>query len=202
MKNFDSNKIIAIGTVSLAIGTFLLALLTFGLWRDASRNTQILLAGQRAWIGPRDVEPLKESLDGLQYTEIRLPYENVGKEPATNVRIEIHAGVLKTSDFRNVPVVEATILNLMKGRSCDAFSPDENGTVSYPGAKTDVALAPFTADRIEKVRSGKYFPIIVACFIYKIVETVRFSQFCNILEPIAEAPKWRSTACLTGNRAN
>jgi hypothetical protein len=181
--------------------TLVLAGSTLLLWIESCDTRAVLLAGQRAWVAPHDIEPLQADWETKNYVELRLPYVNVGKEPALHFKAEVRSGTMATEDFWKQGKVRATIDDVLK-LSCASVAPNEGDTVAYPGL-TDVQLLPFDKDKIEKTKTKRYFPLVVGCFAYKISDnTVHHTEFCAILEPIPDAPFWRSTSCITGNKAN
>lgn len=181
--------------------TLVLAVSTIGLWIAANHTTSILLSGQRAWLAPRDIEPLKSDWATKTYIELSFTYENVGKEPALNVERNIRSSTLAKEDFRKPRIVQAKILDLLKGKSCKSILPNNEDFAVFPGAK-EIQLLPFTTDMISKVKAKTHYPLVVGCFVYKISDaSVHRTQFCSILEPVEDPPNWRSITCLTGNWA-
>lgn len=182
--------------------TLVLAISTVGLWSETKKTSTIVLAGQRAWLAPRDIEPLRSDWSSRQYIEISVPYENVGKEPALNVERIIRAGTLAKEDFRKSLIVDAKILDLLGGKACISAPSSNEDVIVFPGSK-DTQLLPFPENNISKVRANTHFPLVVGCFVYKISDgSIHRTQFCSILEAVEDAPHWRSISCLTGNWAN
>ena len=127
-------------TVAIAIATFVSAGVGYLQYLTLDKTDQTLRLQQRAWIAPRGIEPTPPNfVDRINaYTEIFLPFENVGKEPATKMNEQVTATIIAYDDFRNETVMKATIKEALGGRECDNFSVSPEGRAVYPGAKVGI----------------------------------------------------------------
>ena len=139
-------------TVAIAIATFVSAGVGYLQYLTLDKTDQMLRLQQRAWIAPRGIEPAPPNfVDRINaYTEIFLPFENVGKEPATKMNEQVTATIIAYDDFRNETVMKATIKEALGGRECDNFSVSPEGRAVYPGAKVGIWVG-LDADKVAEV---------------------------------------------------
>jgi hypothetical protein len=190
-------------TVAIAVATFATARVGYLQYLTLEKTDQTLRLQQRAWIAPRGIKPAPPNfVDRINaYTEIFLPFENVGKEPATKMNEQIKATIVAYDDFRNEAVMRATIKEALGGRECDNFSVSPEGRAVYPGAKVGIWVG-LDADKVAEVNERDHFALVTGCLVYQTLEERHQSKVCMILEPYGQPEKWRSTICIIHNDAD
>jgi len=209
----------------LVVGTFLLAIVTAGLFwatRDLAVDGQkALIANTRAWVGP-----FEASIDGFtsqsKVANILIKYKNPGKEPALNFNDSYNddwTGTLSNDLRPDQPVdlakncwadgptgtvtretCEARIARWLKDY-CSEKAPYENRVI-YPEVPYEVAK-PFkvTPDRIGIKKIG----FLQGCFIYRSGVTRdqdHRSAFCYFDRFIPSGQSRKLRSCSVGNQAN
>jgi len=196
----------AVSTVIIAVATGIYAFFSWGLWVETSETKKILADGQRAWLAPGTLEPPKSwDLPPDQFVEVRFSYGNVGKEPARKVHEVIKWTTLKKSDWKNRVAIQQTIQNLFDKEKCADYGLNPNGRAFFPGdVRTYASVLGFDRDSAKRVMSKEYFPFIAGCFVYETIGSTRYTNFCLILEKVAEPAdrEWRTSVCPIHNDAN
>jgi hypothetical protein len=190
-------------TAAIAAATVATAVVGYLQKLTLDKTDQTLRLQQRAWLAPRGIDPTPRNfVDRVDaYTEIFLPFENVGKEPATKLNEQIAATIIRYDDFRNETAMRATIKAALDGRPCDNFSLNQEGRAVYPGGKVGIWVG-LEADKVAKVNKRDHFALIAGCLIYQTLKERHQSKVCMILEPYGQPEKWRSTGCTVHNDAD
>ena len=190
-------------TVAIAIATFVSAGVGYLQYLTLDKTDQTLRLQQRAWIAPRGIEPTPPNfVDRINaYTEIFLPFENVGKEPATKMNEQVTATIIAYDDFRNETVMKATIKEALGGRECDNFSVSPEGRAVYPGAKVGIWVG-LDARKVAEVNKRDHFALVTGCLVYQTLKERHQTKVCLIVEPYGQPEKWRSTTCTIHNDAD
>jgi hypothetical protein len=195
----------AAATVLIAVAT----VLSFGSvtlqWLELKRAD---FASQRAWIAPIRFT-LANPLDSDKQPVVRIGFQNVGREPAVNVRNILHTAhgdvvVTHDTDFLGLRLWS---LPLFKPEtSCDEAGKQTANTVVYPSQlpspsySTEVeATNTLTAANL---RIGHGLLIVFGCFVYDTVNETRHSAFCEYLgTDLDQTPAtWQFRACPVGNK--
>jgi hypothetical protein len=170
-----------------------------------------LVASQRAWVAP--IRFVFADLNNAQQPlRVRMTYQNVGREPARNVRNYLTAGYIRNpippspkewGNNRTWFSMEA-----IKPRSmCGGTAPDKNSVI-YPsptiGFDIEMGDPPDGADvqaLFEEVKNKKSIYFVAGCLSYETVKERRSSAFCAMLMPVEgkEISQWQFSACPIGN---
>jgi hypothetical protein len=183
---------------------------------QAAKDTAIiarenLIAGQRAWVAP-----IQFSFVDLNNTQqplrVRMTYQNVGREPARNVRNFLYSGYIRNplpptpKDWgHNLTWFSMAAINPQA--MCRKVTPDINSVV-YPSATVAFTLEigdpPEGADvplLFDEVKNKKSIYFVAGCLSYETVKERKNSAFCAMLIPIEgkEISQWQFGACPVGN---
>ena len=91
----------------LAVATIALCVVAVLQWRTLEKTDMTMKLQQRAFLAPRGLEiPNNFKTGNMDYTEISMEIENVGKEPAIKTNEELFATALPIQSFRNREAVE------------------------------------------------------------------------------------------------
>jgi hypothetical protein len=167
---------------------------------DAEKATVI---SNRAWLAPRNIIASPDFKMGPDpppgSSEIFFGFENVGKGPATHTRELIRITVILVADFQNPSALNAVFSDVTSGRDCKDVPPNPNGRTIFPGGLAGDGQNLTGQPRRNALISG-YFTLAIGCLVYETMESTRWSEVCEILEPIP-VPKgqwpteWRTTLC-------
>lgn len=93
--------------MALAVATIALCVVAVLQWRTLEKTDMTMKLQQRAFLAPRGLEiPNNFKTGNMDYTEISMEIENVGKEPAIKTNEELFATALPIQSFRNREAVE------------------------------------------------------------------------------------------------
>jgi hypothetical protein len=171
-------------------------------------QAKALKTAQRAWIspGPPDIPPNLTDGKG-EYTEIRLPFENMGNEPALKLREEIHVTTFKWADWESSKALDGYWNDAFAGHSCKDFQTNAYGRAISPKAKRAILEGMSKDDASTVTReAGVIGALIMACLTYETIGEVHSSSVCVVLEPmtpIGPVPqKYRANYCAKHNEAD
>lgn len=179
--------VIAVATVFIAVATVVIAVAT---WVNVNVARDAFIAGTRAWLAPGAVEiPDNLLVQQVARTEVRLPYTNIGREPATKANVVFVAGTVEVPKFSAPQVMRAT-LDEMLGRECNPGQVAPTGMVVFPGTASGVVQA-FSPEMMERINSRRYYALLAGCLIYETQGEMHRTRFCRILEPTTEVASTR-----------
>jgi len=191
----DANRVIALGTVVLALISL------FGL-RDARHTFEI---GSRAWISPIAVG-LAAPIESGKPINIGLRYNNVGNLPAT----DLHAHFILYS-FQDREIDDGSAMRTISYSDvCAGVDPWKDAEVVYPrsgGVTMTVSLKPIdskTAERIplyDDFMSDNHTLVVQYCIAYRTIGGTHKSAFCYYYRP-GVTVGIELNRCDNGNRAD
>jgi hypothetical protein len=141
-----------------------------------------------------------------------MTYQNVGREPARNVRNYLYSGYIRNpvpplpKDWANNPTWP-TIDAIWPKNMCSRVTPNKNSVI-YPspttGFEIEIGDTPIGADAqtlFEEVKNKKSIYFVAGCLSYETVKERRNSAFCAVLNPVEgkEIGQWQFGACPVGN---
>src|SRR5262249_23953262 len=117
----------------LTYATYLLAFIALLQFVALYNTDYTLRLQQRAWIAPRSIAAPENIVSGAnEYTEIFIPYENIGSGPSTKMNHQLFATALPTDQFRNETALAKIIKEHLGGKTCDQFYLDKEGRAVFP----------------------------------------------------------------------
>jgi hypothetical protein len=158
----------------------------------------------RAWLAPRGlVAPDNFKNRVSRYTEVTLRMENIGKEQATKTNEVLRSFALEAPDFRNGPVLENIIRNMISGQVCENMSPNPNGRAIFPGGTPGLVIG-FDAPMVEKINDTQRlrYALVAGCLIYQTLNKTHFTKVCTILASRVQSDQWDSINCPVHNDAD
>jgi hypothetical protein len=161
---------------------------------------------QRAWIAPeRIIAPENFQQGKDEPAAIGLAFQNTGKEPAFDVNVEGGLDIIEGVKWRDNSFMQAKVRELLKNRTCKDIDTLPNGRTVFPGQH------PSVLDDLEQEKAFKaahpengYLAVVVACFVYRTMDEIHWSEFCGVLAPPNRSNdnKWQTVFCGVHNRAN
>ena len=218
-----SNRLIAIATVVIAFASGL----TWWEAHDAGEQTDRIIAAdhriaaameravsqantsfkstvdqfnidQRAWIAPQNATLLSDLIPGEPF-KLQIQYNNVGKEPALDVR-----PIYRITSIEGRHFTDNTFNSIVEGHNiCDKVEIAPGADVVYPsqpGGNHLMLGMPkgwMTADIV----NGRSALIVEMCFAYKTLGTVHRTAFCYFYRP-GVSENGQLNVCTAGNHAD
>src|SRR5260370_28005182 len=136
----NRDNVNATAPVVLALATIALSAIAVLQWRTLEKTDTTLRLQQRAFLAPLSLGTPDNFKSGkVDYTEIPILIENVGKEPATKTNEFLFTAALPIPSFRNRDAVEHLIQDhMMNGATCKNLPVNPDGRAIYPGPAGDV----------------------------------------------------------------
>jgi hypothetical protein len=183
------------------IALLIAATIAYLQWQTLEKTDTTMRLQQRAFLAPRGLETPDNFKTGtVDYTEISMLIENVGKEPATNTNEILFTANLPVGDFRKPDAVEHLIQDHMNGATCKTLPVNPDGRAIYPGGQVGVVVG-LVKEKAALALARSHFAMVAGCLIYKTLNERHYSEVCSVLEPL-KGGGWRSTNCITHNGAN
>jgi len=191
----EAQRVIALGTLILAIGTIALAIISY-------QQTQVLRAEQRAWLAPGSIiapDDFKMSDNPPPGSnEIFFAFEKSGKEPALHATELVDVTVVEgPPSTQNKSVIDAFINKTLNGRACKDVSLNTEGRAIFPGAHPRIGNN-LTVKQRRDALSGSHYTLVAGCLAYETQSERRWSEVCEFLDPIPKTPwptEWRTAIC-------
>jgi hypothetical protein len=207
---------IVFSTVILAISTSVLAYIAFNTdsavhesAKAASDANKLNAVSQRAWVaitGFAFADLMTASANPLK---VRITYQNVGREPARNVRSRVRTSYIPeapipSSVWGDLPIWH-TDETFRPKAICDDISLSTISIVLYPTTASVNNL--YTSDEIvnklsvDDVKDRSNIYIVKGCFSYTSLDRVRYTSYCAYLSPLdgKDISQWLFAACPIGN---
>jgi hypothetical protein len=198
-------------TRKATINTGILANATIEAADAAKRSVAIEEVTERAWVAPVKFV-FVNTADTDDPLRVRLFYQNVGREPAQDVKNWMNSGFI-IAPPPLPPAIDWNKLSVWKMNTtlnpqtlCSHFGDVNTSVVVYPsssfGFSIDTTKGHTIQSQIDDVRSEHAIYIIFGCFSYESEEHTRFSSFCAFLNPVGagkDIAQWGFSACPTGN---
>jgi hypothetical protein len=198
----NRDNVNATATVVLALATIALSAIAVLQWRTLEKTDTTLRLQQRAFLAALSLGTPDNFKSGgkVDYTEIPILTENVGKEPATKTNEFLFTAALPIPSFRNRDAVEHLIQDhMMNGATCKSLPVNPDGRAIYPGRTGDVVG--LTKEDTALALARSHFAMVAGCLIYETLKERHYSEVCAVLEPLKDG-SWRSINCITHNGAD
>ena len=198
----SANRLIATGTIVVALGTLVLAMVSYCGLQDARTTFE---TGSRAWIAPISIG-LTTNLEQGNPIAFGVKYDNVGKLPA----VDLHEHY-NLSSVPNASIDNGTAMSqIEEDHICRDIEPWKDADVVYPnagGVKMILTLKPTDPQTgkptplYENFMSGDHSLVVHFCIAYKTLNGVHHSEFCYVYRPgVTEGLDFNR--CDKGNRAD
>jgi hypothetical protein len=169
----------------------------------------ILIAANRAWIAPLRTEVVT-GVDDPEGPTVVVHYQNVGRAPATGVRIgmgpvavDVNEPISLTREYPKSQLWEP--LGKTFRELCNKNEPTGGMGAVYPSVTTEsnVPSKMTTSWNKEKLLAGTQMIVVTACFSYQTMEIIGHSGLCNYIFLVAGRPAqaWEIRACPVANYA-
>jgi hypothetical protein len=181
----------------------------------AKRSADIAEAGVRAWLAPVRIS-FVDLADTKEPLKVRVFYQNVGREPARNVKNWTAFGYVRN------PSLPAVKWNALPTWQDAAYKPEEmcrrvvtdKSSVIYPSGATlgqEIEITNTVSDNplseaalpmlFAEVKEQHSMFLVLGCFTYETMNQTRHSTFCAFLVPVLgkDISAWSFAACPVGN---
>jgi hypothetical protein len=178
----NRDNVNATATVALAVATLALCVIAVLQWRTLEKTDMTMRLQQRAFFAPRGLEiPNNFKTGNMDYTEISIEIENVGKEPAIKTNEgHLFAATLPMASFRNREAVERLIQNHMDGAICESLPVSPGGRAIYPGGRVGIVVGLTKAETGLALAHSDY-ALVAGCLVYETLNEKHYSEVCTIL---------------------
>jgi hypothetical protein len=189
---------------------------------SAKRSVTLAETSQRAWIAPINFR-LVDLADTDDPLKVRVTYQNVGREPAKNVRNWTATGFIPLSPVITDRWIELgswyTAPNVQAKVICSRVGDTKNAGVVYPSATSAMSVdtVKYSVDKniaaslgispniplpVDDIKAAKAVYFVIGCFSYDTLSITRYSSFCAFLNPAGggkDISQWAFSSCPVGN---
>jgi hypothetical protein len=138
---------------------------------------QDIVEANRAWIAPASPTFSHDAVVG-QPVAVWFPWDNVGREPATNMKISIFFDVLKGQPGHSILYVPDITEN-----TCDKYPPNVDLGVTFPAKGVngfDAVTSQQSISWDSSLESGERLLRARGCISYKTFGKIHHSWFCSV----------------------
>ena len=172
-------------------------------------SNRISETASRAWL-TTETFAANVDLETSSYPDLRVDVTNVGRQPAENVRFNIHLDYGEMSEVKNAdpdtfPVWSKHADELAWEQACKNALPQPGTTMVYPSNASHVSFSRFDHNiDLREIRARRKLLVFWGCLGYRTLGTIHRTSFCVYLNPVAgrSIHDWSYDFCPAGNHAD